>query len=230
MAELRPAGMGCLAFALALQAAIVLAPAAFLGGFGLALEDPVIVAFVAATTVFCLVDVAPGLRRLAAPEATVRRAGPAMNRLAAVSGTAILVAFWAGISERLGGFLGEPWGWNVRGVGMAALLGGIALRDAAIRQLGEFFVTELRVLDGQPLETRGIYRIVRHPSELGMLGVVLGAALWLGSLAALAVFFLAVLPATVVRVRRENALLREVFGLAYEDWARRVWNLVPRVY
>ena len=49
---------------------------------------------------------------------------------------------------------------------------------------------------------------------------------WLALLAALVVFFVG----TRIRVLREEKLLREAFGLEFEDYARRVRAIVPGVY
>ncbi len=60
-----------------------------------------------------------------------------------------------------------------------------------------------------------------------MLGVLIADGLvfgtWYSLLAGLAIYWIG----TVLRTRREEALLRQTFGAAYDDYARRVPPLVP---
>jgi protein-S-isoprenylcysteine O-methyltransferase Ste14 len=115
--------------------------------------------------------------------------------LAVVGGLSLLLVFWVGL-----GFGGS--GWPV--AGGLAMIAGIALRIAAIRALGPWFASTSRWLPGQPEIRTGVYGRLRHPSELGLLLLAFGAAILLGSRAALAVALLVVLPASVMRVLREE--------------------------
>ncbi len=83
--------------------------------------------------------------------------------------------------------------------------------------------------EGQHVVSTGVYRLIRHPIYLGNLLLVAGAALWLGSTAALFGVVL-VLAMTLGRIRLEerdlNARLPD-----YADYARRVpWRLIPFVF
>jgi protein-S-isoprenylcysteine O-methyltransferase Ste14 len=75
----------------------------------------------------------------------------------------------------------------------------------------------------------GVYRVVRHPMYAGLLGVLLGAPLWLGSSLGL---LLAVAPIIVlaIRILLEERLLRNALP-AYQDYAQRVRRrLIPGVW
>ncbi|NND68094.1 MAG: isoprenylcysteine carboxylmethyltransferase family protein [Halioglobus sp.] len=72
------------------------------------------------------------------------------------------------------------------------------------------------------LVTTGIYRLTRNPMYLGMLSVLLGCAITVGAVTALAV---PVVFAAIIQSRfilHEEAMLREVFGSEYEDYCARV--------
>jgi protein-S-isoprenylcysteine O-methyltransferase Ste14 len=101
---------------------------------------------------------------------------------------------------------------------------------AAIRALGKQWSLTARVIENHELIMTGPYRLVRHPIYTALLGMVLATGLaqsyWWGLLAALAIY----LAGTLIRIRSEERLLREVFGARYEDFARRVPALIPGVY
>jgi protein-S-isoprenylcysteine O-methyltransferase Ste14 len=101
------------------------------------------------------------------------------------------------------------------GAVLAAL--GIALRMWAIATLGAEFASRL---DAPRLVTRGPYRWLRHPSELGLALVTLGAGLVLGSPLALAAGA-ALIPLAIVRCRREDAALVRDHPAAYAAWRAR---------
>lgn len=96
--------------------------------------------------------------------------------------------------------------------GAALMVLGGALRLWAIRTLGAAFRTEHEVHLGQAPVRSGPYAFSRHPSELGLLAFALGEAALMQSWPAAAVWGAVLLPASLVRLRREEALLREAFG------------------
>ena len=49
---------------------------------------------------------------------------------------------------------------------------------------------------------------------------------WMALLAAVAIF----LVGTLIRIRREEKLLREAFGPEFDDYSRRVPAIVPGLY
>lgn len=78
--------------------------------------------------------------------------------------------------------------------------------------------------------TRGPYGRVRHPIYTGMFGLLLATGLaishWMALAAAIALFW----TGTVIRVRREEKLLRQAFGTRFEEYARRVPAVLPGIY
>jgi len=89
--------------------------------------------------------------------------------------------------------------------GVLLLVAGITLRVAAIRQLGDDFVS----VPARPTRVvaTGVYRWLRHPSELGLLAAALGAAILLGSAIAAAIVAGVLLPLAMARCRAEDRLL-----------------------
>ncbi|KAI0060183.1 hypothetical protein BV25DRAFT_1888954 [Artomyces pyxidatus] len=128
--------------------------------------------------------------------------------------------------------------------GIALTIIGGAIRVACLRELGDLFTYELSIRDKHRLITTGPYAIVRHPSYTGIALIQVGvticeltagswwteakvistvvgkvtAVIWTGG--SMYVFL------TMLRAKKEDAMLREVFGAEWEEYARRV----PRRY
>lgn len=174
-------------------------------------REPAVWVFVALATVFCAVE--------AGAAHPTRRSGKAEagGWLPAITGLMLLMVFLAALLGRGAG----------SAAGAVLMVGGVALRWAAMRQLGQWFVSEVRLLPGHELVTEGVYRWVRHPSELGLLAIALGAAVLLGCWAAgVGVAGLALL--VLWRVRVEDRMLALHFPAAFAAWSREVPALLPR--
>ena len=115
-------------------------------------------------------------------------------------------------------------GW----AGVALAAAGVALRIAAMRQLGTRFSPLVALQRQHALETRGLYARVRHPGYLGSLLATLGSALAFGGALALPLVVL-MLAAQAARIRREEALLAERFGGEWTAYAARTGALLPRL-
>ena len=82
---------------------------------------------------------------------------------------------------------------------------------------------------GHSLITSGPYRWVRHPIYSGMGLALIGTALASGTLSGfLGLVF--ILFAFLVRVRQEEALMRETFPAEYPQYSTHTARLIPGVY
>jgi protein-S-isoprenylcysteine O-methyltransferase Ste14 len=145
--------------------------------------------------------------------------------LAALTGAALLAGAWLGLWRAPAFTIGAL----PLAAAAAALAAGAALRLAALRRLGDRFVTGTVADPGRPLVTDGVYRRVRHPSEAGLLLAAAGGAVLLRSLAAALLLAAVVLPLAVLRARREDGALAAAHGEAHAAWRRRAGMLLPRV-
>ncbi len=118
----------------------------------------------------------------------------------------------------------------VRYGGFALMAGGIALRFAAIAQLGRLHTPNVAIRADHRIVDSGLYRRVRHPSYTGALLALLGFALALGNLWSVAVFAVALPAIYLYRIQEEEAALLQAFGPAYTAYCRRTWRLVPWLY
>jgi len=125
------------------------------------------------------------------------------------------------------------WQFGSAGLSVAGLLvmwAGLAVRIWAIVVLGTSFRMTVELDTGQKVIDSGPYRWVRHPSYTGILLLMAGLSLVYGDWPALAI--LLVLPAGVLihRIFVEEAVLTEVIGRAYADYAARTKRLVPGLW
>jgi len=108
---------------------------------------------------------------------------------------------------------------------------GSFLVISSIRTLGRNWSLTARITEGHRLVTNGPYSLVRNPIYTGMWGLQLGtcmafSAWWLGY-KMVAITALIYYAGTVLRVSREEKLLRAEFAEAFDEYARRVPAIIP---
>ena len=125
--------------------------------------------------------------------------------------------------------IGTVDGDVVRYLGVAIYVVGIALRIAPVFVLGRRFSGLVAIQEGHELVTGGLYRVIRHPSYLGLILGLFGWALVFRSAIGVLVSLL-LIPPLVARMNSEEALLESEFGERYSDYRRRTWRLLPFLY
>jgi protein-S-isoprenylcysteine O-methyltransferase len=123
--------------------------------------------------------------------------------------------------------LGPAVGW----VGVAVMLGGLAVRLWSQAVLGRYYTSTLRQAgDQQPVVASGPYRLLRHPGYGGMLLSWLGAGLATGNWAVASALALLMGVAYGYRIAAEEAMLLGALGDRYREYAARTWRLIPYVF
>ncbi len=125
--------------------------------------------------------------------------------------------------------IGTIDGDAVRYTGLALFLVGNVLRIGPVFVLGRRFSGLVAIQEGHQLETGGFYRVIRHPSYLGLLLLLIGWALVFRSAIGVMVSLL-LIPPLVARMNSEEALLESEFGERYAEYRRRTWRLLPYLY
>jgi protein-S-isoprenylcysteine O-methyltransferase Ste14 len=115
----------------------------------------------------------------------------------------------------------------VRFLGLALALCGAGLLLWASVVLGRFLVHAATVFQDHVLIGSGPYRFVRHPIYSGYLALLLGSAL-----GTLNIWLLLLWPVSLagilLQAGAEEKLLEQKFGPAYQSYAARTGQLLPR--
>lgn len=113
-------------------------------------------------------------------------------------------------------------------VGAVLTLAGLLFAVWARVHIGRNWSGTITVKEDHALITGGPYRFVRHPIYTGLLLALIGFALargeWRGVVAVALAFW-----AFWRKLRIEERWMREQFGVAYEEYSRRVSALIPFV-
>ncbi|EMD38008.1 hypothetical protein CERSUDRAFT_82211 [Gelatoporia subvermispora B] len=152
--------------------------------------------------------------------------------------------------------IGPPYGPNTLQISPQWLLGvsliyiGGLTRVACHNTLGSFFTWNLAVREDHKLVTSGPYSIVRHPSYTGMLLIGAGNILcmfaegsWWKESGLLetplgkvlkplwVAWWISVPLALVLRVPKEDAVLKREFGEEWQAWSKKTpYKLIPFIY
>ena len=124
---------------------------------------------------------------------------------------------------------------NVNGIsglipGFLLLSFGIALRFWAIRTLGRFFTLSVQITAGHSLVRTGPYKLIRHPSYLGAFLAFVGSAVVLEAWIGLLIAIIAMLIAYGARIRSEEHVLVQTFGVQYEEYRMETKRMIPFVW
>jgi protein-S-isoprenylcysteine O-methyltransferase len=122
--------------------------------------------------------------------------------------------------------LGPVVGW----VGVAVMVGGLAVRLWSQAVLGRYYTSTLRHAAEQQVLASGPYRLLRHPGHGGMLLAWLGAGLATANWAVVLAIALLMVVAYSYRIAAEEAMLLGAFGDRYKEYMAHTWRLVPYVY
>jgi protein-S-isoprenylcysteine O-methyltransferase Ste14 len=117
----------------------------------------------------------------------------------------------------------------IRWLGVILFAAGGALRIWPVFVLGNRFSGLVAIQPGHRLVTTGIYRVIRHPSYLGLLISSLGWGLAFRSGIGVLLAGLLV-PPLLARIRAEEKLLRSQFGAEYDSYRARTSRLIPGLY
>lgn len=118
----------------------------------------------------------------------------------------------------------------LRAIGLALLIAGLAVRIAAIVTLGKAFSANVAIRKEQTVQRAGLYRLVRHPSYLGMEIIFLAAGLHAHNWISLAILLIFPTAGVLARIHVEEAALLSAFGDEYADYMHTTKRLIPGVY
>jgi protein-S-isoprenylcysteine O-methyltransferase Ste14 len=149
-----------------------------------------------------------------------------------------LLLFWITIPVCfvLGDYVSDnAIGWPIaspvfRQAGIAVFTIGFIIRWISIYQLGKMFTVDVAIVGDHRLKNDGLYSVVRHPSYLGLVLIILGISMFMSNLLSCIVVVIPIFLATNYRISVEEKALTTEFGAEYEDYKRRVKKIIPGIY
>lgn len=123
-----------------------------------------------------------------------------------------------------------PGGKSIVQVAIAVVILGFIIRWIAIIQLGKMFTVDVSIANAHLLKTDGLYKIVRHPSYLGLMLIIGGLALCDISLLSFLVVLIPVFFAMNYRMNIEEKALIIEFGETYLAYTSRISRIIPGIY
>ena len=122
----------------------------------------------------------------------------------------------------------QPWRIAVP-IGLPLWVAGLWLFWRSHRDLGKNWSGTLDIRSSHALVTSGVYRSIRHPMYASFLVLALAQIVLLPNRVAGPAALVAVAILCLVRVPREEAMMREFFGDAYSRYVRETGAVVPRI-
>jgi protein-S-isoprenylcysteine O-methyltransferase Ste14 len=110
--------------------------------------------------------------------------------------------------------------WNLLGIVPLAI--GIIVNLVADKAFKKTDTTVKPFEDSTTLITTGVFRISRHPMYVGMVLILIGIAVLMGSLTPYSVIFVFVVLMEIVFIRVEERMLEEKFGGAWSAYKGKV--------
>lgn len=114
--------------------------------------------------------------------------------------------------------------------GLILYLLGMIIRWTAILQLKKAFTVDVAINQQHELKTDGIYSIIRHPAYLGLWLIFIGLSVSLYSILSFIAITIPVFLVILYRIKVEEKLLTEEFGVEYQNYARNTRRLIPFIF
>jgi protein-S-isoprenylcysteine O-methyltransferase Ste14 len=115
-------------------------------------------------------------------------------------------------------FIFSPW--NLTGI--IPILAGITLNLIADRHFKKAGTTVKPFKKSTTLITESVFKISRHPMYLGMVLILIGMAVLLGTLTPFLVVIAFYLIMETVFIRVEERMMEETFGSQYQNYRKKV--------
>lgn len=125
--------------------------------------------------------------------------------------------------------VGKVINLTLSGIGFCMLFFRFFIKIWAVHTLDKYWSSNIEIRDTQKLVEEGPYRYLRHPAYSARLIEIVGIPLILNSYVTLLVGTPLHLLIIWFRIRVEEKVLVEKFGVAYEKYQKEVWSLLPGV-
>jgi len=113
---------------------------------------------------------------------------------------------------------------------LVVMLAGLILRSWAVMALGNQFTWHINRETSKNLIKTGPFRFLRHPGYAGALLTYTFSAVFLHSWFSLVINFVVLIIAFSRRIYFEEAVLREIFGIKYLEYCKKVKKMIPLIW
>lgn len=160
----------------------------------------------------------------------IKRSKTGRTKIQKDQGSLILLWVAITIGFTAGFFFSKPTSEFLFGFGIGFVISGLLIRWLSIIQLGKSFTVDIAIMHSSQLITDGMYERIRHPSYSGLLAIVLGFAITMGSIISFFVFVIPVICAIIYRIEIEEKILRQEFGDDYNNYMKETKKVIPGIY
>jgi protein-S-isoprenylcysteine O-methyltransferase Ste14 len=115
-------------------------------------------------------------------------------------------------------------------IGLFLIVSEMIFRFISILSLGRFFTVDVTIRNNHKIKKDGIYRLIRHPSYTGSILSFIGFGISLNNWISLLIICLPVIIAMLNRIKIEEKLLVDQFGIEYTNYMKKTFRLVPWIY
>lgn len=112
--------------------------------------------------------------------------------------------------------------------GFVIFISGVCLRFWAVATLGNYYSHIVRVVDEHRIIDTGPYKYIRHPAYTGMIMAHLGIVVFFVNPVTPMIFFIAFIPAIILRIFVEEKTLLKIDG--YSQYAKNRKRLAPFIW
>jgi len=111
-------------------------------------------------------------------------------------------------------------------IGVSLMLFGFLFWVVSVKYLGGFHSRDIR--PKVKLQTKGPYRIVRHPMFFSWIAIAIGAEIFFQSLEAISLLA-AFCILLIIRSKREEKYLEKKFGAEWKKYKKKVGFILPKL-
>jgi len=190
------------------------------------LHDPILISFLAVISIFCLAEGWAGSARYEVIEFNYQNYTDI--GLAVLTGVILFATFSISLAEYLVHNVNSETAPIF--VGVVLVLLGVILRVSAFWDLESAFVSLPRTFIGQKLVEKGVYRFVRHPSEIGLICISFGVVWLMSSIVGFLLLVLILLPISYIRIVREENYLAYVFRERHTNYINKTPAIIPIIW
>ena len=184
--------------------------------------------FVCALVGWAILETWQGLKRRGNPSSAAQPGDRGSRLIMFVYGVmAVAIAIWGAAKAPEAS---TPGGVITFGIGLCVMCSGLVLRWRSFKALGRYVTVPGMTSPSQMLIATGPYRFVRHPSNLGLVLVLVGIGVILANWLSIVVLALVPLIGVMYRTHIEEDALRETLGDAYTGYSSTRKRLVPFVW